>query len=345
MLVVRAVENGDVEGLFALAGLAGSGMTTLKPDRAVLAARIEVARASFEARIPANERDYLFVMEDLAASRIVGVCAIKASVGLDTSFYNYRLGILVHSSKELGVFSRMETLTLTNDLTNSAELCTLFLHPDYRVQSNGKWLSKSRFLFIAQFLNLLPERVIAELRGYQDEFGRSPFWDSLGSHFFKMEFDRADDLTSLGQRSFIAELMPRYPFYVTFLPEAAQQAIGRVHVDTAAAKRLLEQEGLCYDGYIDIFDAGPVMQARIKDLRAVRDSTLVRMIDGEQDEERWPTVLVANPNLANFRVIAAHAPIAGRNVMLTQQQQDILQCASGETVRVLSLAPRRKRYA
>ena len=199
MLIVRAVVESDLDGLLDLARLVGPGMTTLKPDRRALAARLATACASFAERIDPAQRDYLFVMEDPERAAIVGTCAVKAAVGLHEPFYNYRIGTLVHSSKELGVFSRLDTLYLSNDLTGSAELCSLFLHPDYRKGHHGKLLSRSRFLFIAQYPHLFPERLIAEMRGYQDEAGRSPFWDSLGQHFFRMDFDRADDLTSLGR--------------------------------------------------------------------------------------------------------------------------------------------------
>jgi arginine N-succinyltransferase len=33
------------------------------------------------------------------------------------------------------------------------------------------------------------------MRGISDEQGHSPFWESLGRHFFKMEFSQADYLT------------------------------------------------------------------------------------------------------------------------------------------------------
>jgi arginine N-succinyltransferase len=270
MLVVRAIKEQDVDGLLALATQTGEGMTTLKADRDMLAKRIELACASFAESVPAARRDYLFVMEDTATHALVGACAIKSAVGLDEPFYNYRLGVLVHSSKELDVFSRMDTLHLSNDLTGCAELCSLFLHPDYRVGNNGKLLSKSRFLFMAQFPHLFPEKIVAEMRGFQRADGSSPFWDNLGRHFFKMDFNRADDLSTLGNKSFIAELMPRHPLYVAYLPPEAQQVIGRVHVDTAPARRLLEQEGMHYEGYVDIFDAGPVLQASRISLSSLR---------------------------------------------------------------------------
>ena len=187
MLVVRAINANDLDALYGLASQVGTGMTTLKPDMKMLGDRLAIACASFAETIPPEKRDYMFVMEDTDTGRLAGVCAIKGAVGLDEPFYNYRIGTLVHSSRELDVFTRMETLYLSNDLTGSTELCSLFLHPDYRSGNNGKLLSKSRFLFIAQFPHLFTEKLIAEMRGYQAPDGSSPFYEGLGRHFFKMD--------------------------------------------------------------------------------------------------------------------------------------------------------------
>lgn len=341
MLVVRTIKEQDIDGLLELANRVGSGMTTFKPDRKALSQRVAIACASFAEQIAPQQRDYLFVMEDTDAKRVVGVCAIKAAVGLDEPFYNYRIGTLVHSSKELKVFSRMETLYLSNDLTGCAELCSLFLHPEYRQGNNGRLLSKSRFMFIAQFPHLFPERLIAEMRGYQRPDGSSPFWNSLGRHFFKMDFDRADDLTALGKKSFIAELMPRHPLYVAYLPQEAQEVIGVVHVDTAPARRLLEQEGMHYEGYVDIFDAGPVLQARVSELRALRESRQVNVQAAETEAAEEMPALVSNTSLRDFRVIAAPVRAERSRLALSNAQQALLDRHVGEPVRIMSLNPKK----
>ena len=341
MLVVRAVTPKDLGGLMALAALVGDGMTTLKADLRMLGERIDTACASFAETIEPAARDYVFVMEDTDAAMVVGVCAIKAAVGLREPFYNYRIGTLVHSSIELGIFSRMETLHLSNDLTGSAELCSLFLHPDYRRGSNGKLLSKSRFLFMAQHPALFPQTVIAEMRGFQRPDGVSPFWENLGRHFFQMDFKRADDLSSLGKKSFIAELMPRHPLYVAYLPREAQEVIGLVHVDTAPARHLLEQEGMFYAGYVDIFDAGPVLQARLADLRAARESVLagVKVCTGTT---ALPTgaALVSTTGLAAFRALVAAVPVRDAAICLTTAQVQQLGVGTGATVRHMPLSAR-----
>jgi len=347
MLVVRAIKSSDLDALLELASQAGTGMTTLKPDRQMLAERVAIAVASFAQTIAPDERDYMFVMEDTRSGRLAGVCAIKGAVGLTEPFYNYRIGTLVHSSREFHVFTRMETLYLSNDLTGSTELCSLFLHADYRTGTNGKLLSKSRFLFIAQFPHLFTEKLIAEMRGYQAEDGSSPFYENLGRHFFKMEFTEADDLTSLGKKSFIAELMPRQPMYVAYLPQTAQDVIGKVHLSTVPARRLLEAEGMYFEGYVDIFDAGPVLQARVSELRAIRDSELAVVVNAPDTvEAALPNdavepLLVSNTDLQDFRMIVALRKVDDGRLALSAEDRRLLACEAGEPVRTLPLNPRK----
>jgi arginine N-succinyltransferase len=340
MLIIRAITLDDIDALIEMAHQVGSGMTTLKPDRAMLGERVDTAVASFAQSIPPEERDYMFVMEDTANGQLAGVCAIKAAVGLTEPFYNYRIGTLVHSSRELGVFTRMDTLYLSNDLTGSTELCSLFLRPAYREGLNGKWLSKSRFLFIAQFQQLFTEKIIAEMRGYQADDGTSPFYEGLGRHFFKMDFNHVDGLTALGKKSFIAELMPRQPLYVAYLPDDAQDVIGQVHRSTLPARKLLEQEGMHYEGYVDIFDAGPVLQGRATELRAVRDSVLATVEEGAVQAGGDP-VLVANTRLEDFRMILAHGCGGEARVVLSARELALLGCRPGDDVRTLTLNVRK----
>lgn len=339
MLAVRAARPSDLDAVLQLASCAGPGMTTLKPDRAALSDRLALAQASFREQIPFEQRDYVFVLDDLAQGRVGGIAAIKAAVGLDEPFYNYRVGTLVHSAAAAGVYARHQVLYLSHDLTGSAELCSLFLHPDYRRSGNGKLLSKSRLMFIAQFPQLFARGVFAEMRGFQDAHG-SPFWESVGRKFFGMDFARADDLCQPGAKSYIAELMPRYPIYTCLLSEAARAAIGQTHVDTTPARRLLEQEGLRASDYIDIFDGGPVLQAAARDLRATRDSALATITAMHDDAGRERTSLACTLDAADFRVIASTATASEGSICMPPSECRALQCDTGRTIRVLDMTNR-----
>ncbi|WP_174966632.1 arginine N-succinyltransferase [Pandoraea cepalis] len=349
MRVVRLARRGDLPALLKLAAQAGPGMTSFKPDEAALEARLARVAATLAGQAPTAEQGYLFVMEDVATGEIAGVCGLEAAVGLEQPFYTYRKDTIVHASRELNVWSRMLTLSLSNDLTGYSELCSLLLDPSWRGHGNGALLSKARFLFMAQFPERFGPHVCAELRGFFDDNGQSPFWQSLGQHFFKIDFDQADHLTSIGKKSFVAELMPKYPIYVDFLSPQAQAAIGVTHRDTLPARRLLEQEGMRSGAHVDIFDSGPVLEARVADLRAARDSRYlsVTLSATAGDDEAAPAVpnaepyLVACLGLDGFRATLVTGRPERRAFALSPLAAQALGVKQGDRIQVLPLKPPR----
>ncbi|KWA09239.1 arginine N-succinyltransferase [Burkholderia territorii] len=338
MIVVRVVQTGDVDALVSLAKETGPGLTTFKPDRDALAARIERTRRTLAGEAAPGEAGYFFVMEESKTGDIAGVCGIESQVGLEQPFYNYRVSTVVHASQELGVWTRMHALNISHDLTGYAEVCSLFLSPRYRTGGVGGLLSRSRFMFIAQFRERFPERICAELRGHFDEDGTSPFWRAVGSHFYQIDFNAADYLSSHGRKSFLAELMPRYPVYVDLLPQDAQDAVGLTHRDTLPARKMLEAEGLRYQNHVDIFDAGPVLECHVNDLRTVRESVVVPIAIGVPDaSENVPKSLVSNTSLGDFRVGVAPGVVANGAFVLSADDAAALDVKAGDPVRVLPL--------
>jgi arginine N-succinyltransferase len=323
----------------------GAGLTTLPANSDRLAERIDRSLASFAGTAKRADACYMFVLVDSGDERVVGICAIEAAVGLNEPWYNYHVGTLVHASRALGVYTVAPTLFLANDHTGHSELCSLFLDQAYRVGKNGVLLSKSRLLFIAEFAHLFANKVIAELRGRLDADGLSPFWEGLGRHFFAMEYSTADYLTGIGQKSFIAELMPKHPVYVNLLPQAARDAIGSVHVDTAPARAMLEQEGFRYEGYVDIFDAGPTVECFRDTVDAVRRSQIFQIMLGEEDpvpDSLTDNVLwlVSNRHFEGFRALVASAPSRIDRFPLMPYAAQALGIGEGDSVRAVPLAPR-----
>ncbi len=334
-MLIRPILENDLPALVDLARGAGVGVTTLPPDEERLARRIQVSCSSFAGALAPAQANYFFVLETCANDRLAGTCGIAAAVGLDEPWYNYRVGTAVYCSREIGVYRQLQTLFLTNDLTGATELCSLFLAPDYRRDGNGTLLSKSRLLFLAEFPQRFAKNVIAELRGVSDEEGLSPFWESLGRHFFRMDFSRADYLSGVGNKSFIAELMPQHPVYSAFLSQDAQAAIGQVHAATRPARAMLEAEGFHYQGYVDIFDAGPALECRLDEIRAVRKSVVAEAVAGEVgDAPRW---LVANRRENDFRALVAPAVLDDGRLRLGGRELERLAIGAGDTVRAFRL--------
>ena len=345
MFFVRPIARDDLPAVLALSERTGAGLTTLPANQDRLGSRIDRSLASFARTASRADECYVFVLIDSDGDRVVGVAAIEAAVGLTEPWYNYRVGTIVHASRALSVYTVAPTLFLANDHTGHTELCTLFLDQAFRRAKNGPLLSKSRLLFIAEFADRFASKVIAELRGQLDADGRSPFWEGLGRHFFAMEYTTADYLTGIGQKAFVAELMPRHPVYVNLLPPAAREAIGDVHVDTRAARAMLEQEGFRYDGYVDIFDGGPTVECFRDDIGAARASRLLPVQIGELDpvpdnpsaDVAW---LVSNRRFETFRAALAKAPARVDRMPLLPFVAAELGVGEGELVRAVPLSPR-----
>ncbi len=338
MMVIRPILPDDYEELFALAEKTGAGFTSLQPNEGQVRGKIYSSQEAFEKEVSTpGEETYLFVLEDTENGKIAGICGIEAAVGLSQPWYNYRVGTLVHSSRQLGVHNAVRTLTLSNDHTGYSEVCTLFLDPEYRHSKNGSLLSKTRFMFLAEFPKRFSTHIIAEMRGYSDENSHSPFWEGLGRHFFSMDFADAVYMAGLGDKTFIAELMPRHPIYTNMLPQSAQEVIGTVHDNTLPARMMLESEGFRNEGYVDIFDAGPTIETRVMDIRAVRESHYAK-VNITTSPEGGEQYLMSNTSLKDFRCCLVELPGDHNVVDITQETADALKVAEGAAVRVVRLS-------
>ncbi|RMF13272.1 MAG: arginine N-succinyltransferase [Gammaproteobacteria bacterium] len=348
MMIIRPVRPADLEGVLALAESAGVGVTTLPPNRELLARKIEVARQAFHREGEPRSAYYMFALEDTETGRVAGVSAVDAGVGLQDVWYNYRLSNTVHASAELGIHRQIPTLYLSNDMTGCSEVCTLFLHEDYRKGANGRLLSLSRFLFMADFREMFSEKVFAEMRGVSDENGLSPFWEGLGRKFFTVDFSYADYLTGIGNKAFIAELMPKHPIFVPFLPESAQSVIGKVHENTGPALHMLHTEGFNFNGMVDIFDGGPLVEAFVHNVRTVRESfkRYALVSSDSSTPAAWNSdelFMVSNRNFEDFRVaLVPGKSIKIDTVTLPPEAAKQLNVTSGDTVRLVRLKPGRK---
>jgi arginine N-succinyltransferase len=338
MMLLRRAKTSDLKYIYALAKSSGYGLTTLPADKALLEKRIAWANQSFNK--PVSEPDgeyYFFVLEDTESGKVVGTSAIEASVGTDTPFYSYKLSKRTRVSHSLSVRKDYEVLSLVNDMQGASEICTLFLDPEYRKNNNGLLLSRSRFLFMGNFPKRFSNYVIAEMRGVSDETGQSPFWNAVGSHFFNLSFAEADRLTISTNKQFIADLMPRNPIYVKLLCKEAQKTIGQPHQSTIPAMNILLKEGFRYNQYVDIFDAGPTIEAPRDEVRTITSSKVltIKSISDQVSSQRF---LISNTEL-DFKSIICQVVFNEDQgtCILSKKDAEILNVTSGDKVRVAPL--------
>lgn len=297
--IVRPAARSDLDRLEDMISRVDPGMLTMPSSREAMAARIERSLSAFArpSSAPQNEC-YFLVMEE--EGELLGTASIFTNLGVERPFYSYRISRDAKVSPELGVKVELDLLFLVNDYHGDSELGTLFIERKARGGGRGRLLSFARLMLIAADPIRFGPKAMAEIRGYTDPTGRSPFWDAVGSKFFEMEYRKADALSARDHR-FIADLMPRYPIYTSLLPDEARAVIARPHPDAEPAFAMLMAQGFRYNDVVDIFDAGPTVEAFIDHVDTVRES--VRIAAAEFINGPRPAAgLAANPGLDRFAV-------------------------------------------
>jgi arginine N-succinyltransferase len=330
---IRPARPDDFDAIYEMAKLTGGGFTNLPADKGTLVEKISRSEVAFDKTEEVQGADcYIFVLEDPVAKIIRGTCQVFGMVGTAQAFYSYHLSTLTQWSPELGKTFRNQMLTLTTDLEGSSEVGGLFLHPQLRAGGWGMLLARSRYLFIKAHRQRFGDRLLAELRGVMDEAGNSPFWDALAGRFFDMSFPEADAFNAVNGTHFISELMPKTPIYVSLLPDSARAVMGQPHPTGRAALRMLQEEGLVFDRYVDIFDGGPTVSAPTDQVRSIREATEEKVVEigGEPGKSK---VLLAAGRLRDFRCTRADVRRTGRRgIAISQETADLLEIAVGAKV-------------
>ncbi len=329
---VRLAGGGDLQQLVALAMGTEGHMTTMPRDPEHMADRIADAVASV---VPDREVDgrevYFFVLDEGAPEtpEVTGTSAIYAAVGLDRPFYNYKTTKLTKYSPEIDRRFDYTILQPSNDYTGCTEVGTLYLPPERRGGGRGRLLSFARFMYLAVHRERFGEVVVAEMRGWIDDDGRSPFWDAVGNKFFDLDLGDADRMSGREFR-FMQDLLPGTPIHVDLLPDEAQAVIGKPHAGSEPAANMLRRIGLRDHGYIDIFDAGLCLDAFIDDVDVVRRS-MRRTARIHETPPAGQTGIVSNTSVADFVMIEA-AITHGPSQPLTPAQAAALGVDDGDEI-------------
>ena len=336
MFIIRPVEKNDLDGMMELLEVSGHGLTSLPKDRKVIERKI-INSVRFVETIDEgpNGQSFLFVMVEVFTGKIVGVCGVIAKIGGFEPYYFYRLEEETYSSEMMKVEKSVQTLHVEKTHSGPSEICSLFLHPEFRNSQNGRFLSLSRFLFIREFRSLFEDEVVAEMRGRVNADGMSPFWEAVGRHFFNIDFVDADYLT-LKSKKFIEELLPTYPIIVDLLPAEAKDVVAEVHPNTAPAKRILEKEGFGFSGLVGIFEPGPVLTAKTDSIRAVAESHQAT-VDVIEKEKFDGEVQVIGTSEKAFKATLGHIKVVDGKATIEAVVATALDLRLGDKIRYVGL--------
>lgn len=334
MWLIRPVVIDDTEAVFALAASLGPGMTTFPADQETIAAKVKNAVASFSGHCQKSQAEYLMVLEDSTNGKILGVSAVYPEIGRPFGFFSYHLDKVIHHSAVSQFNMEVDVLNLSNAYTGMTEIGTLAVSPDLRRGGAGKMLARARYMLMACFPHLFSDHVIAEMRGWQDEDGSSPFWEAVGEKFFKVDFPAADKMSAVKGAEWFAALLPKNSLYLPMLSDAAQDCVGKAHETSAIAMKMLLKEGFRFENFVDIFDAGPQVIARLDTIKTVNESQKLKLAKGSVDENA-PDYLISNHELSDFRLIRAKATITESGIHITPESQKLLDAEFGSKLRAV----------
>jgi len=335
MFIIRPIQPSDEQALIKLAFNALSGILSLPKDKNFLKQKIQTSIDSFKKQVyaPQNEK-YLFVLEDTETGELGGVCGIYSKTGVDYPSYFYEIQEENTSRKEIipHKLPKNKLLVVKEYIHGPTETCSLLLNPNYRKEGLGKLLSLSRLLFIAANRIRFDDIIMATLRGVFNRQDKSVFWENVGRHFFDVEISILHEMLKYDQ-SFVKEILPKSPLYISLLSRGSQNVIGKPHCNSAPALNILTKQGFNVTNEIDPFDGGPILKAFVDDLPFIANSQLTtvrKILINQTDSNRF---IICNNSIDYRACFASIKKYADGSISISKNVAKALRVKPGDEIR------------
>lgn len=339
MFYLRPVKSSDLKAVEHLAISAGPGLS-LPRERPHLRILLQESSLSFQKRpLHPGPESYFFVLEEAETGKVVGCCAIHAKTGGYIPLYLYEVVDVVRISpitRKRAVITRLHPTHIHDGPT---ELCTLYILPQYRHRGLGHLLSLARLLFITCFPKRFDATLSALMRPHVGPDGHSPFWEACGAHFFGMDFITVSRLRYTHPR-LLEGLLPRYPVYAGLLPASIQESIGKVHLHTLPAVKMLEEQGFRHTNLVDALDGGPLYTAATAEVKAVRSCERAAVVKLYDRPPRSRAYIVSNRSL-DFRACITTLHRIKEGVAISREAAMQLQVKVGDSLLFFPLSRRK----
>jgi arginine N-succinyltransferase len=336
MFRIRQSYREDVDQVLAVAEHLDT--VNLPAERTHIETILDRSERSFAAELPAVDREFLFVLEDLTKKRVIGTSMIYAQHGTRRAPHIFfRVENDERYSVTLDKHFIHQTLRIGYNYDGPTEIGGLILVPEYRrnVENLGKALSYVRFLFIRMHRQLFRDKVLSELLPPLEPDGTSKLWEALGRKFTGLSYQDAD-LLSKDNKEFIHALFPDDPIHTELLPDEVRGLIGKVGDDTKPVERLLRRIGFEYAGQIDPFDGGPHFTAVTDEIALVQHAReiVVRTVNDTDGERPWAVMAIELPGQKpSFRAVGTRViPMADGAVGITEDVRKRLGVEDGQRV-------------
>ena len=338
MYIIRPVESKDIDALEDFANKSSIGIVNLPRSRDFLLEIIEESLRSFSQDIKKPDLEkYTFVLEDFETKELGGTAGICSQMGVGNPAYYFKIESTPHE------FCK-EPLKILNSVsyTNGpSEICALYLKPEFRKEGLGKFLSLSRFLFIADQRCRFKDTIVAEMRGYVKE-NSIPFWNLIGRKFLDIPYEELSYM-ELKNRSFIPKVLPKWPLYIDLLPKEAQDCLAKTHDSTIPALKMLYKQGFSFTSEVHPFDGGPKISCKTEEIDTISSSVLAKVVAFDNYFENNDSYMLSNAKL-DFRACLTNMKIVGNNqISIPKKVAEALNVTIGDTVRYINTLNKDKR--
>jgi arginine N-succinyltransferase len=254
----------------------------LPDDRDAIREIIDLSQKSFAGDVKdPKKREYVFVLVDVREKKVIGTSMIIGQLGRrDAPYIFFDVIEEQKYSQTLDKHFYHTLLRIGYSYNGPTEIGGLIVLPEYRnaPERLGRIISSVRFMFIAAHRSLFRDQILAELLPPLEPDGTSHLWEALGRHFTGLSYAEADFL-SKKNKEFIKSLFPDGVVYASVLPQAAQEVIGKVGLQTRGVEKLLKRIGFRYAHRIDPFDGGPHFTAPTDEITLVAKTKRARVAD------------------------------------------------------------------
>jgi arginine N-succinyltransferase len=336
MFRIRQSYRDDVDQVLAVAEHLDT--VNLPAERGHIESILERSEKSFAEAVPVVDREFLFVLEDLAKQRIIGTSMIYAQHGTKRAPHIfYRVENDERYSVTLDKHFIHPTLRIGYNYSGPTEIGGLILLPEYRrnAEALGKTLSYVRFVFLRMHRAWFRGQVLSELLPPLELDGTSRLWEALGRKFTGLNYQEAD-LLSKDNKEFIHALFPDDPIHTELLPDDVRAIIGQVGPETKAVEGMLRRIGFDYAYQIDPFDGGPHFVAKTDEITLVRDAheVSVTTVDHADGERPWAVLAVETAGgRPAFRAIGTRViPMGSHAIGLPDEARRRLAVEEGQRV-------------
>ncbi len=334
---IRQSYRDDVDQVLAVAEHLDT--VNLPAERTHIEAILERSEKAFNEEVPPSEREFLFVLEDLDAKKIIGTSIIYAQHGTKRAPHIFfRVEDDERYSVTLDKHMVHQTLRIGYNYHGPTEIGGLILLPEYRRSSSpggdalGKALSFVRFLFIRMHRAWFRDSVLSELLPPLEPDGTSKLWKALGKKFTGLTYQEAD-LLSRDNKEFIHALFPDDPIHTELFSDEVRAEIGQVGPGTKGVEAMLRRIGFEYAWEIDPFDGGPHFSAATDKITVVANARELPVSVTDQETGTWSMIAVellgAKPR---FRAVSTKATVANDTVAITADACNRLGVEAGQKV-------------